>query len=148
MPAPLPTNRLPVTELVPPLWVGSFTESGAGALNLGVDSQNADSLQTGVGGKITVPIKRNGTTVLPQVYASYQHEFSNDTRGLDARLSQVGNSAFSFQTDRPKRDFAVMGGNVTIHAKQNLSIRLDYNAEVGRGNYTAHYVSAGLRWEF
>jgi outer membrane autotransporter protein len=80
------------------------------------------------------------------LYATYQHEFANDARGLDARLSQSG-STFNFQTDKPQRDFAVVGTSVTL-LKQNYSLYLDYNAEVGRSNATAHAVNAGLRWAF
>ena len=39
------------------LWVDGFTEGGAGSLNLKVDSQQADSLQTGVGAKVAVPLQ-------------------------------------------------------------------------------------------
>jgi outer membrane autotransporter protein len=133
------------------LWVDGFTESGANSLNLTVGPQNAQSLQTGVGGKITVPVKLKSATVTPQVYAFYQHEYVNSSRTLDARLSQTG-SAVPFVTDsftgQPGRNFAVVGANVTIACKKNLKIQLDYNAEVGRGNYTAHYLNAGLRWQF
>ncbi len=130
------------------LWVDGFTESGANSLNLDVSQQNASSLQTGVGAKFAVPLKRNSVTVVPQVYATYQHEYSNSSRGLDARLSQAGGSSFAFTTDTPHRNFAVLGANVNVLTRKNLKIQVDYNAEVGRGNYTAHYVSAGLRWEF
>ena len=51
-------------------------------------------------------------------------------------------------TGTAHRNFAVLGANVTIASRKNLKVQLDYNAEVGRGNYTAHYVSAGLRWQF
>jgi len=133
------------------LWLDGFTESGAGALNLTVGPQNAQSLQTGVGGKIAVPLQRDGVTVTPQAYAFYQHEYSDSSRTLDARLSQTG-SAFSYLTDSftgaPHRNFAVLGADITIATKKNLKVQLDYNAEVGRGNYTAHYISAGVRWEF
>jgi uncharacterized protein YhjY with autotransporter beta-barrel domain len=74
------------------LWVNGFNESGAEALNLDIPSQNAGPLQTGVRSKLAVPLKRNSGTVVPQVYAICQHEYSNSTRGLDARLSQGGNS--------------------------------------------------------
>jgi len=37
--------------------VDGFTEGGAGSLNLKVDSQQADSLQTGVGAKVAVPLQ-------------------------------------------------------------------------------------------
>jgi outer membrane autotransporter protein len=129
------------------LWIDGFTESGAGALDLKVSSQNAESLQTGVGAKIAVPLHRGPTVVVPQFYATYQHEFADNSRGLDARLSQ-GGSTFTYQTVEPQRDFAVLGANVTIITKKNFTLQLNYNAEVGRGNYTAHYMSAGLRWEF
>ncbi len=92
-------------------------------------------------------MKRNSVVVVPQVYATYQHEYSDSSRVLDARLSQAG-SNFAFQTDNPHRNFAVVGANVNILTRKNLKVQLDYNAEVGRGSYTAHYVSAGMRWEF
>jgi outer membrane autotransporter protein len=147
----LKVSRLVVTPVISlaysSLWVDGFTESGAGALNLRVSSQNATSLQTGVGAKVAAPLKAGSVTVVPQAYATYQHEYSNSSRSLDARLSQVGNT-FSFQTDNPHRNFAVAGANVSILTQKNLKVQLDYNAEVGRGNYTAHCVSAGVRWEF
>lgn len=125
-----------------------ITENGAGALDLTVGPQNAQSLQTGVGGKIAVPLPRNSVTVTPQAYAFYQHEYSDSSRTLDARLSQVG-IPFTYDfTGAQARNFAVVGADVTIATKKNLKVQLDYNAEVGRGNYMAHYVRAGLRWEF
>jgi uncharacterized protein with beta-barrel porin domain len=129
------------------LWLDGFTESGAGALNLQVAPQDAQSLQTGVGGKIAIPIQRGSTTVVPQIYAFYQHEFSQNSTTLDARLSQAG-STFPYQTAAPQRNFAVLGANFTLAARSNVKIQLDYNAEVGRTNSTAHYVSGGLRYEF
>jgi uncharacterized protein with beta-barrel porin domain len=147
----LKVKRLVVTPVLSlaysKLWVDGFTEDNAGALNLQVSRQNAQSLQTGVGGKIALPIKRNSVVTVPQVYAIYQHEYSNSSRGLDTRLSQAGKT-FVLQTDTPHRNFAVVGANVNILTQKNLKIQLDYNAEVGRGNYTAHYVSSGVRWEF
>ena len=39
------------------LWLGGFSEQNAGALNLKVGPQNASSVQTGLGGRVTVPLK-------------------------------------------------------------------------------------------
>ncbi|MFZ5450531.1 MAG: autotransporter outer membrane beta-barrel domain-containing protein, partial [Thermodesulfobacteriota bacterium] len=146
----LKTGSLVLTPLVSlaysQLWVNGFTESGGGSLNLHVDAQQADSLQTGVGARIAVPLKRNGVTVVPQAYVTYQHEFSNSSRGLDARLSQGG--PFAFQSDNLGRDFAVLGASVTLMSPKNFSLYLDYNTEIGRENYTAHNLTAGLRFEF
>jgi len=129
------------------LWVGGFTEQGAGALNLQVAAQKANSLQTGLGGRVTIPLKVGSVKVAPQGYAFYQHEFANGSRGLNASLSQ-GSSTFNFQTDVAKRNFAVVGANVTVGLTKNLYAQVNYNAEVGRGNYTAQNINAGLRYEF
>jgi uncharacterized protein with beta-barrel porin domain len=129
------------------LSVGGFTEQGAGALNLKVGSQNADSLQTGIGGRVTVPLKVGSVKVVPQAYAFYQHEFSNGSRGLNTSLSQ-GSSTFNFQTDAAKRNFALVGGNVAVGLTKNLVAQVNYNAEVGRSNSSVQYVNAGLRYEF
>jgi outer membrane autotransporter protein len=129
------------------LWVGGFTEQGAGALNLKVASQIADSLQAGLGGRLTIPLRVGSIKVVPQGYAFYQHEFSNGSRGLNASLSQ-GSSTCNFQTDAAKRNYALVGASLTVGLKKNLYAQASYNAEVGRSNYTVQYVNAGLRYEF
>jgi uncharacterized protein with beta-barrel porin domain len=128
------------------IWVDSFTESGAGALNLKVSSQNAASVQTGLGAKVAAPLKLGSVMVVPQASATYQHEFANDSRGINASLSQVG--SFNFTTDAAKKDFAVVGANVTLLTEKSFRVQVNYNADVGRGNYIAHAINAGLRWEF
>ncbi len=128
-------------------WVGGYTEKGADSLKLRVNAQSADSVQTGIGVRVTRPFKVKNAQVLPQASAFYQHEFANHSRGLDARLPQTG-SNFSYTTVSPRRDFAVLGAGVAVGFKKNLMAQVNYNAEVGRGNSTTHYVSAGLRWEF
>ena len=129
------------------LWVGGFTEQGAGSLNLKVASQSADSLQTGLGGRLTVPFEVGSVTLVPQGYAFYHHEFSQGSRSLNANLNQ-GSSTFTFQTDAAERNFAVVGANVSVGIKKNLYAQINYNAEVGRVNSTVQYVNAGLRYEF
>ncbi len=128
-------------------WVPGYTEYGADSLNLRVAAQDADSVQTGVGARLTLPFKAGDAQVIPEVSAFYQHEFSNHSRGLDARLNQAG-STFTFKTDAPARDFAVLGAGVNVGVKKNLFLQANYNAEVGRRRSTAHYLNAGLRWEF
>ena len=147
----LKVKRLVVTPTVSlaytNLWLDGFTEDGAGALNLRVASQSAASVQTGVGGKVSLPIKRGDHTIVPQVYATYQHEFSNDARGLDARLSQ-GSATCTWQTDKAARDFAVVGGNLTVGIKKNLAAQANYNVELGKGKEINHFLNIGVRYQF
>jgi outer membrane autotransporter protein len=127
--------------------INDFAESGAGALNLKVESQQSDSLQTGLGLKVAVPFKWEETVVVPEFYATYQHEFAQGSRDINASFSQTGN-AFTFQTEAPGRDFTVLGANVEVMIKENLRLGFNFNTEVGRSNYTAHSLYGGLRWLF
>jgi outer membrane lipase/esterase len=145
---PKPFVVTPVASLAySGLWLNGYSESGAGALNLNVASQNATSFQTGVGLKIALPLQRGGSTIIPQVYATYQHEFANNSRGLNAGLSQ-GGSTFTFQTDAPRRDFAVVGAKLDLLTRGNLQFSLNYNAEVGRASSLAQSIYTGVRWSF
>ena len=129
------------------LWLGGFSEQNAGALNLKVGPQNASSVQTGIGGRVTVPLKMGSVLMAPQAYAFYQHEFANGSRGLNASLSQ-GGSTFTWQTNAAGQNFALVGASLTAGLKENLYAQVNYNAEVGRRNATAQFVNAGLRYEF
>jgi outer membrane autotransporter protein len=129
------------------LWLGGFSEQSAGALNLKVGAQNASSVQTGVGGRVTVPLRMGQILLAPQAYAFYQHEFANGSRGLNASLSQ-GSGTLTWQTDAARQNFALVGASLTAGLRQNLYAQVNYNAEVGRRNAAAQFANAGLRYEF
>jgi uncharacterized protein with beta-barrel porin domain len=129
------------------LWIDGFSETGAGALDLDVASQHADSFQVGPGLKVAMVERCGRAVVAPQLYVTYEHEFSNDSRGLDASLSGVG-TPFTFRPQQLGRNFAVVGGSLTIFSGKNFSVQLDSNAELGRDNFAAYTVDAGLRFRF
>ena len=104
-------------------------------------------MQTGVGGRVTVPLKMGRMLLAPQAYAFYQHEFANGSRGLNASLSQ-GSSSFSWQTDAAGQNFALVGASLTAGLRDNLYAQVNFNSEVGRRNATAQFINAGLRYEF
>jgi len=129
------------------LWVGGFTESGAGALNLKVDPQSANSVQTGIGARVTVPLKVGAAKVAPQGYAFFQHEFADGSRNLSASLSQ-GSSTLTYQAAAAGRNYALVGGSITAKLHKRVYAQVNYSAEVGRGNATNQFVNIGLRFEF
>jgi outer membrane autotransporter protein len=56
--------------------------------------------------------------------------------------------ACTWQTDKPQRNYALVGADVTLNFRKNMLAYLNYNAEVGRGNNTAQYINTGLRINF
>ncbi len=130
------------------LWLDGFTENGADSLNLIVDSRDVDSLQSGVGARLALPLSFNNFALVPQIHATYHHEFS-DSGTTDARFSQSGlGPVFTFTSANLGRDFGVVGFDVTLLTRKDLRFRIDYSAEVGRSDWSAHYISGGLKWEF
>ncbi len=146
----LKTGRLVVTPMVSMsysgLWIDRYRERGAGALNLTVDAQRADSLQSGCGLRLSLPVTGDRATLIPQVFATYQHEYANGTRNIRATLNQAG--TFTFRTDGPKQDFVTAGAKVSLVKGPNLYLDLDYTTDLGRGSSTSHALSAGVRWRF
>jgi len=136
-----------VTMAYSGLWVGGFTESGAGVLNLKVDPQSANSVQTGIGARVTVPLKVGAAKVVPQGYAFFQHEFADGSRNLSASLSQ-GSSTMTYQTAIPGRNYALVGVSIAANLHKSIYAQVNYSAEVGRGNATNQFVNTGLRFEF
>jgi outer membrane autotransporter protein len=126
---------------------GGFTESNAGSLSLRVDSQTADSLQTGVGARASYRAKVGNVTVKPQVAVVWQHEFSNDTRGVNARLAQ-GSATMNWRTDKIGQNFAVVSVDVPARISKNLVANIGYTAEVGRSKSSNQGINLGLRYEF
>ena len=127
------------------LWIDGYTEDGPAGLE--VSSQSVESLKTGLGARIVYPFKWRSLAVAPQLYTLYQHEFSNDGQTLNARFAE-GGAVVSYKTDDPERDYAVVGGRLTLWTGKRLELQLDYNAEVGRGDYASQSVNVGARWEF
>ena len=40
------------------------------------------------------------------------------------------------------------GAGLALNLKKKVSLQANYNVELGRGNYTSHFLRAGVRWEF
>ena len=129
------------------LAVDSYTEAGAGALNLEVDRQNLESLQGSMGAKLSYTWHTGNTFIMPHIRASYGYEFKGGSQNVTSRLAQ-GSSPFSIETISPDRSFLNLGCGITILARNNTSLYAGYNAQIGEGTYIAHSVNLGLRVGF
>lgn len=129
------------------LTTNGFTERGAGSLALKVDSQTASSLQSGVGARATYRARVGKVIVKPQVAVYWQHEYSDNTRGLNARLAQ-GSNTMNFRTDPIGRDFAVLSVDIGARLSKNIKVHAGYNAEIGRSRSSNQGANIGLRYEF
>ncbi len=127
--------------------LGSFAENGAGALNLAVAGQTAESLRSTLGVKISRKYKRDWCDLTPYASAGWQHEFENQSRALAASLAAGGAGSFTVQTADVAREAAVLGAGVALDWTPGFSTRFGYESTV-RADFSAKTVNASLRWRF
>lgn len=61
-------------------------------------------------------------TVISELRASWNHEFLQDSRWVNARLSNHTLGSFVIDTADPERDYALVGGGVTAVPDETVSI--------------------------
>ncbi|MCX5809228.1 MAG: autotransporter domain-containing protein [Proteobacteria bacterium] len=129
------------------LGIDSYTEGGAGAINLDVDKQNTESLQGNIGARVSYTWQTDKAVIMPNIRASYGYEFSRDSQNVTSRLAQ-GSSPFSIQTMSPDRNFFSFGAGITAFTVRDMSVYINYDAQIGENKYVAQSVNAGLRVGF
>ncbi|MCX5818130.1 MAG: autotransporter domain-containing protein [Proteobacteria bacterium] len=125
----------------------SYTEKGAGAINLDVDRQNTESLQGNIGGRISFTWQTDSAVIMPGIRASYGYEFLRGSQNITSRLAQ-GSSPFSIETMSPDRNFISLGAGITAFTVRDMSVYINYDVQIGENKYVAQSVNAGLRVGF
>ena len=57
--------------------LGAYTETGAGSINLNVNSQSYDFLESRLGLKVARPMPVSPGTLVPEVHFNWLHELNN-----------------------------------------------------------------------
>ncbi|WP_020562388.1 autotransporter outer membrane beta-barrel domain-containing protein [Methylosarcina fibrata] len=130
------------------------TPSNPGAPGFGslaaIDKQNADSLQTALGGQLSYAVSTSFGVLMPTARAEWIHEFHDGGRPLSWRFGSVPSQStpFSNASDGPDRNFANLGAGLSATFTHGASAFLFYEAMVGRENISEHSINAGVRAEF
>ena len=129
--------------------IAPFTESGAGALDLAVGQQNANSLRTSLGGRVAYTWKLSEKiSLIPEGRLFWQHEFLENSRDIASTLDGGNGPGFNYTTSAPSRDAVFAGVGISAQFGERWTANLYYNADFGRQDYISHSVSAGLNFKF
>jgi outer membrane autotransporter protein len=118
------------------LWRDSFTETGAGAVDLNVASARADSFRSYLGGRVVYPMDVLGQCLLPEVRAFWVHEYAADTRNITNQFA-AGGPAFLIYGQNLGRDWGNFGLGLSMQLGNRARIGLHYEADV-TANSVAH----------
>ena len=124
--------------------VGSYTENGAGALNLRVDSQNYDSLQSGLGVKVERVMQYGDSTYSPEIHAKWLHDFKSTTPEQDVAFTG-GGSKFHVQGVNQDRDIYNIGVGLTFLScncnRESWTVKGLYDYKWNESDYASHQLS-------
>ena len=124
--------------------VGSYTETGAGDINLRVDSQSYDFVQSGLGVKAERIIDYAGGKYSPEVHAKWLHDFSSTTMQQNAAFTG-GGTAFTTRGIDQDRDLYNVGAGVTFLScncsGQTWTYKGLYDYKWNQSNFSSHQVS-------
>jgi uncharacterized protein YhjY with autotransporter beta-barrel domain len=128
--------------------VDSFEEKGDTGLELRYSGLDQTSLQSSLGLAATVAIDVPNGLLLPQASVAWVHEYANDARNVDARYVEAPSFQFTFQRERPARDWANIALGVSASFANGMQPFVQFVTVQGNENYVSYGGTAGLRYSF
>jgi uncharacterized protein YhjY with autotransporter beta-barrel domain len=111
----------------------SYQEHGDTGLELQYRGFDVTSVQSSLGATATLAFSTAFGTMVPQLTATWVHEFANDQRTIHAKFVEAPNSAeFTFQRESPARNWAVI--NLAVSALLSHGQQLFVNFVTMQGN--------------
>jgi outer membrane autotransporter protein len=129
------------------LTVDGYSETGSVA-DLQVKEQDADSLRSRLGGRISYAYRCHGITLTPHLSATWQHEFMDQGRGITSQFDSTSLGSFTVRTENPQRDFALADAGITADLNRRVSLFAEYMVQAGQDNYFGQSVQAGVKIGF
>jgi subtilase-type serine protease len=125
----------------------SYTEKGAGSLNLKVDSETTDGIYSKLGVRAAKEFRfedKPNMRFVPNVSAFWIHDFA-DSVELDSAF--IGGGSFTTEGLDPLRDTFNIGAGLNVYYNNNVRLFIDYGWQ-SESNFNSHTVQAGAQWSF
>jgi outer membrane autotransporter protein len=126
--------------------IEKYTETGADSLNLTVNAQDYDLLQSGLGVKLDHPYTDNSGTYVPEVHFKWLYDFIGDKAATTATFAG-GGSSFSTNGADPAQSSFNLGAGLTFYTKGNITLSAVYDYET-KADFDSHSGQATFRYNF
>ena len=125
----------------------SFRETGAGGVDLLVESKDTSALSAELGLRALHSMKWRNGDLVTELSASWSHDFGIDDRAIIAGYAGAPGTAFALQGQDSKRNGAIFGAGLGYIAPNGLSAALRYQGEI-RDGYKTHAIFGQVRINF
>ena len=89
-----------------------------------------------------------GITIKPEVRLAWQHEYGTTEYAVVSAFASGAGIPFGVTGPDVGHDSLLIGAGAAVIWSDRLATYIYYDGEVGRANYEAHAVSAGVRVTF
>lgn len=130
--------------------IDGYTESSEDAwLSQEVDDVSYDSLQTSLGWRIAYRADFETVSILPEIRASWNHEFLGTDEDFDAKLALPNADSYTCTIADTGDDYMTLGAGLTMMLGDVSTISVDYDVQIMRDDADpVHSVNAMFRTRF
>jgi len=126
--------------------LGSYTETNAGALDLKVNGQDYDTLESSLGASFSSPEKYYWGVFTPELHAKWLYDYISDKMTVTSAFVNDGGS-FTFNGITPMKNAVDIGGKMSFDLKDNMSLIAAFDSELKNG-FLGIYGSGTVRYRF
>lgn len=114
--------------------LGSYTENGAGDLNLNISSQKYDKLDQGLGMRAAYPIRRGKADIIPEVKVKWIYDYLGEAVEMSSTFAG-GGPGFSTNGCKPAQGMVDFGAALSF-IYGNTAVAVGYNFGLKEGYYS------------
>lgn len=148
-------NRTTITPLAAlqasRIHVGGYSETGAGDINLRVNSQDYDIVQSSLGVKAEHHIQAGNGNFYPEVHFKWLHDFTSTTMEQTAAFSG-GGAQFKVQGIEQDRDMFNVGAGISFLScncvDNSWTVKGVYDYKWNQSSFSSHQVSVVASFSF
>lgn len=128
--------------------MNSYQESSNTGLELSYNSQYQTSIQSTLGLAASSAHRLKYGVLIPQLSASWVHEYANSSRTINSHFVQATNSApnFQFQTENPAQDWAVINLGASFVMQRDVQVFANFLTVQGNRNFESYGGNLGLKF--
>ncbi|MCX5681376.1 MAG: autotransporter outer membrane beta-barrel domain-containing protein, partial [Candidatus Omnitrophica bacterium] len=123
-----------------------YTETDAGAMNLRVDRQSYNILQSGLGARIASQVKYKWGNFNPEIHVRWLYDFINDAMAVTSNFNGGGGS-FASEGAKPAKNGVNLGGQLSFDLKNDISLIAGCDTEI-KDEFFGVFGSATVRYKF
>jgi len=128
--------------------IDRFTESGAEELNLIIEKQKMDNLNSSFGAQASYTHSTRWAVLIPFLSFSWEHEFKSEANQINGSFADSNlTSNFTVNTEKLDSNYFTSAQGISLVLPRGISAFFRFETLLGREFYTVNNFSFGGRWE-